>query len=261
MSFLDDDRRLPPLEGGRNFRDLGGYAAAGGRRVRWGKLFRSGVMSGLTPRDQSYLDELGIAVICDLRCTAERTKAPNPWTSPSVVAVDYEMQTAALAALLGEASGPDAVRARMMGGYERLPYVHLENYRRLFQALAESDRPLVFNCTAGKDRTGVAAALILTLLGVPRETILYDYSLSEKVVDYRRLASSTAYGIGFEAVAAVSAEMRAPLLRSDPDYLQAAFSSIERQDGSVAGYLSAKLGVDEAQAASLRERLLESAEA
>src|SRR5580698_6023676 len=74
-----DERRVVPLEGGRNFRDLGGYLTSDGRRVKWGKLFRSGSLAGLTPADYDYLSRLSIKIVCDLRTVQERNAEPNRW--------------------------------------------------------------------------------------------------------------------------------------------------------------------------------------
>lgn len=138
------ERRLIPLEGGRNFRDLGGYLTSDGRRVKWRKLFRSGSMAGLTAADYGSLSSLSIKIVCDLR-TAQEIEA--------------------------ELSTPKMARAAMIQGYRRLPFEQVPAHRELFRRLAAGDVPLVFNCSAGKDRAGTAAALILSALGVLRDAL------------------------------------------------------------------------------------------
>jgi protein-tyrosine phosphatase len=121
--------------------------------------------------------------------------------------------------------------------------------------------PLAFNCSAGKDRTGIAAALVLSALGVPRDAILADYALSDDIVNYEAAytgpeAQRSAEGpYGF--LTRLPAAVRAPLLASDPAYLNAAFAEMERRHGSVEGYLEAALGVDAADIATLRSLYLE----
>jgi protein-tyrosine phosphatase len=150
----------------------------------------------------------------------------------------------------------------MHGFYADLPYDHSECYARMFGELLAGRTPLVFNCSAGKDRTGVAAALIFSALGVPREHILHDYSLSEQIVDYDALASGanvSRTATGFSALRSVPKEIRTPMLRSDPEYLAAALDEIVRRDGSVAGYLKSQVGVGREEAETLRGLLLQDA--
>jgi protein-tyrosine phosphatase len=255
--------RTLPLEGGRNFRDLGGYPTEDGRTVRWGQLYRSGALSELTPADYRHLAGLGIATICDFRANGERTSEPTLWpgaNAPVIHARDYEMGTPHVrAALKNPDRTVELMKAAMMSFYADLPYDHMESYRRMFGELVAGRVPLVFNCSAGKDRTGVAAALILSVLGVARETILADYSLSEQLVDYDGLATRTDTGgtsTGFSALSRFPQDIRAPLLRSDPAYLSFALEEIERRDGSVADYLRSQLGVGPQEVTALRDLLL-----
>jgi len=256
--------RVLTLKGGRNFRDLGGYAAADGRRVRWGRLYRSGALSGLTEEDFAVLAPLGIAVICDFRSTVERESEPTRWVgapAPAIRARDYAMGSTQMRQPIAE-DGPPAERmARaMLGFYTDLPYGHVDSYRFMFEELLAGRVPMVFNCSAGKDRTGVGAALLLTALGVSRDDVLTDYALSEKVFDFEALAVSfgaSQTATGFASVANVPTEIRTPMLRSDPAYLAAAFEAIEARDGSVLGYLEAQLGVGPQDVEGLKELLLE----
>lgn len=255
--------RVLPLQGGRNFRDLGGYQTTDGRMVRWGMLYRSGVMNELTDADYAYLDRLGIKTVCDFRSTVERTDEPTRWRA---AAVDYRfrdyddasssMLRAALTA--PDLSGPKvaATMAELYGGMLDRFSGH---YADMFEQLVAGKAPLAFNCSAGKDRTGIAAALVLSALGVPRETILADYALSEKVVNYEAAYTGPdAPGADgpYAFLAKLPAEVRAPLLRSDPAYLEAAFARMEREHGSVEGFLAARLGVSSADIEALRDRYL-----
>lgn len=249
--------RVLPLEGATNFRDLGGYATQDGQRVKWGKLYRSGNMSGLTPSDYDYLSGLGIKIVCDLRTNEERASMPNKWVAANDVSYwsrDYAMSDGELGRLLTNGATPARIKAAMTESYGRLPYEQAPAYREIFDRLASGDIPLAFNCTGGKDRAGVGAALILDALGVPRETIVADYAMSDKVIDPVKARSSMPREHGFDQW---PAELLAPLSASDPDYLRAAFAAIERRSGSVRQFLKTEVGVTDAKIATIRKALLE----
>lgn len=172
--------RLLPLQGGRNFRDLGGYRGEGGKQVRWGRIFRSGVMAGLTAADMAYLRQLGVATVCDLRSADERREEPTPFLKEpgaEVVAFDYEMG-GALDAIARVKTRQEAMAAFAAGYVEFLDML-TPHYTEMFARLAEGKAPLALNCSAGKDRTGVGSALILSVLGVPREVVVADYGLTQ----------------------------------------------------------------------------------
>jgi protein-tyrosine phosphatase len=257
--------RVLPLEGGRNFRDLGGYPAAEGRSVRWGMLYRSGVMADLTPTDYQYLDGLGIKTVCDFRSTEERANEPTQWAAR---AIDYRFRDyddASSSVLRAALTAPDLTAAKVSVTMATLYGGMLDrfsgHYADMFEQLLAGKAPLAFNCSAGKDRTGIAAALVLSALGVPRDAILADYALSDDIVNYEAAytgpdAQRSAEGpYGF--LTRLPAAVRAPLLASDPAYLNAAFAEMERRHGSVEGYLEAALGVDAADIATLRSLYLE----
>lgn len=251
--------RVLPLAGGRNFRDLGGYRTDDGQHVAWGKIFRSGTMSGLTVADYDYLARLGIKVVCDFRTAEERKAEPNAWVSDRKIdywARDYDSGFGELGKLLSsdDVTG-EQVRAAMVEGYRRTPYEQAPAYREMFKRLAAGEIPLAFNCTAGKDRAGVAAALLLTALGVPRDRVVADYALSEKIVDFRKELTG-GDDKAFSALAKLPPEVLAPLMRSDPAYIQAMFAEIERRHGTVANYLKDELGLTGGELQQIREKLL-----
>jgi protein-tyrosine phosphatase len=255
--------RVLPLQGGRNFRDLGGYATSDGRRVRWGTLYRSGTMASLTDADYDYLNALGIRVLCDLRTMTERKHEPDAWrtaSKPAYVAFDYEMESQLWSIMRAPDVTPERVRDTMKTIYGTMPYQLIDNYRLMFKELAAGRTPLTFHCSAGKDRTGIATGLLLTALGVPRATILDDYALSDKVVNYEATVKQDAARPKqgpYDFIAALPKEVRAPTLRSDPAYLEATFNELERRDGSVLGFIRKQLGIDDQQLAAMREQVLE----
>jgi protein-tyrosine phosphatase len=158
---------------------------------------------------------------------------------------------------------PEIARAAMLKLYRTLPTALESQYAWLLGALAAGQLPLLVNCSAGKDRTGVAAALALACLGVSLEDVISDFCLTDQVVDLEKIffdgegpAVEEDHDHAF--VASLSREARAPLLKALPAYLYAAFEQIARDHGSVLSYVHSKLHITEAQIASLQSRLLES---
>lgn len=272
--LLDDGRgeavrvaeRLLPLEGGRNFRDLGGYTTPDGKRVKWGKVFRSGMMADLTDSDYDYLSDLGIKVVCDLREREEREAEPTEWrTEPaaSYVTWNYGGTNNQLMRDLFDGGVPTAEQTRdvMTQFYHEIAYEHGPRYEFMFDQLASGNVPLAFNCSAGKDRAGTGAALILAALGVERQQIVHDYSLSETYVDYiaefREAAKEAGSDSPYAFLAQLPVEVMAPLMRSDPAYIEATFRVLEENHGSVLAFIQSELNVTDSELAAIRSSLLE----
>ncbi len=260
--------RLLPLEGGRNFRDMGGYPTEDGRHVKWGHVFRSGMMADLTDADYEYLSGLGIEVVCDLRANEERADEPTTWRGGDAEYVSWDYSTVTgsedLAMMFQDPDlTPAKVKAGMAETYYGIIEDHKHQYKEMFHRLAEGEIPLAFNCSAGKDRAGTGAALILSALGVPRDLVVEDYALSEKLVDYEAAfgpggmteeeIESTPYGF----LAKLPVEMRAPLLRSDPDYIRGTFAYLEDTYGGVEAFIRTELEIDDMELAKIRAALLE----
>ena len=248
--------RLVPLQGGQNFRDLGGYRTSDGRIVKWGMLYRSGAMNALTPADFATLAQRGLRTVCDLRDTRERSKAPvggPTGHAPSVFADDYDM-TGAMRELADPALDGVKARAMMQRTYADLPFRFAGQYRRMFAELAAGHAPLAVNCSAGKDRTGVAAALLLTVLGVPRATVMQDYLLSNRYFDPARAAAQDPNTAAFAQ--RLPADAVKALMGVEPAYLDAAFAAIEARPGGLAAYLRDQLGLDPATVRRLRDLYL-----
>ncbi len=257
--------RLLPLEGGRNFRDLGGWRAADGRQVRWGKIYRSGAMSGLTLADLAYLRRLGLTAICDLRSPPERETEPNPFLKvpgPTVIAKGYDMAAA------GDGLTKMTTREQAIQGFAEAYVGLLEplapHYADLFARLVADRGPLAFNCSAGKDRTGLASALILSVLGVPRETVIADYALSQAYAPPSRYLEQMARGevlAGFSrqqslALAKLPAEVLEVILGSEPEVMRRALALIDARFGSPIALAKSRLGLADSQIAGLRRTYL-----
>lgn len=266
-SVLKDERRVLDLEGGRNFRDLGGYRTADGQQVKWRTVYRSGTPAKLTAKDYATLDALGIRSFCDFRANDEREAEPNRYVAANsnveYFTRDYRMDSGNLMGVLaGPGAGAEKSRATMTSFYRVLPEEHADSYREMFKLLAAGKTPLAFNCSAGKDRAGTGAALLLALLGVPREAIVADYALSDDIVDYRKeMTESAAKNPAYSALAKLPWETVEPLLASDPAYIAAAFDALEDKYGSADAFIEKQLGVTPAMKKAIRANLLEPAAA
>lgn len=251
--------RLLPLDGAFNLRDLGGYPTLSGGHVRTGRLFRSGTMALLTEGDGQRLADLGITTVCDFRRQDERALEPTRWAvahGVHVIARDYPESSGVLLDLLKQ---PDAdaaaMRQAMINLYREIPYDHVPSYKSMFDRLLDGQVPLLFNCSAGKDRTGVAAALILHALDVPRDLIFQDYLLTANYADFNRLLHRRKGVIA--KLALTSPDIVAPVLEVDRAYLQSLFDALESRHGDVDTYLSEMLGVRGTERARLRALLVD----
>lgn len=237
------------LAGASNFRDLGGYPGHGGRTVKWRRLFRSDHLAGLTAADQAALAELGVARAVDFRGQAESAAhayalpgmAYHPLhIEPTVVQRALELQRTGR-----QLTAQDAV-GLMQETYRGFVHENAPRFAELFRLLLASDVPLVFHCTAGKDRTGFAAALILLALGVPRDVVMQDYLLTNSL--YRRPE-----GMGSHA----PEEVLAVLWRVQEEFLDTALHMVDNDFGGIAPYLVDVLGVDAAAQRELAGRYLQ----
>ncbi|MEO1729590.1 MAG: tyrosine-protein phosphatase [Pseudomonadota bacterium] len=265
--------RLLPLEGGRNFRDIGGYTTEDGKTVKWGKVYRSGVMAGLTDGDYEYLSDLGITTVCDFREADERKSEPTDWRAGEIEYLTFappppEVEgenSPIMAAYQNPEATPEDVRAAMAAGYPGIAKNEAEGYTKMFDQLAAGNIPLAFNCSAGKDRAGTAAAVLLSALGVPRETVVYDYSLSDDYVDYmaeflgdeaRAKAAEEGDESPYAFLMKLPPEMVAPLMESNPIYIETTLDAMEAEHGSVLAYIQKEYDVTDEELASIRTALL-----
>jgi len=242
--------RILALEGASNLRDIGGWPVAGGRRVRHGLAFRSAALHGLTEDDLGHLARTGLRTVCDLRGAQEAARAPSR-LPPGAAAHPLPIEPfvgASLKDMLerGAATGEGATDV-LRQAY--LSYVsdHLPVYRRLFALLLEEERrPLLFHCSAGKDRTGIGAALILTVLGADRATVVEDYVATDR---FWRRDHPLPPGVPRAAADAI--------LATHPALLEEALdAALTRFDG-VEGLASDGLGLDAGSRERLRDAMLE----
>lgn len=246
------------LTGGDNFRDVGGYRTGDGHEVRQGKLYRSASVGRYSAEDQMLIRKLSVGSIIDLRSTRERQADKAPWMQTAGVGYwtrDYDLSGGNLGALFAKGATFDAetMRGVMIQGYRGFPKEQAASYRMLFDRLLTSNKAVIVNCTAGKDRTGLGVALVLSALGVPYETIIEDYLLSNTLLDADALRADAGMNA---AMSALPADVAKPLLGVERAYLDAAFEQINKDYGSVDAYLAQELGVDATARKRLRKRML-----
>ena len=252
------DGRLVQLDAPANMRDLGGLKTAAGRTVKRGVIYRSGRLSGLTDADKIILTSLGIKLVCDIRSVQEAADEPD--VLPPEIAyhsLPISDDTPTLARLRTLILGRPSLTEQVQTLYTDLlidknAHIFGETLNLLAQ---EEKQPALFHCTAGKDRTGIIAALLLLILGVPEDLVLAEYSLSNEFHDeFRNIAAPHIKRLG---VFNVTVDDLFPLITADPQILQHALAHIREKYGSVEGYLTGPAGMDMQTLQKLRETLLE----
>lgn len=175
-----DIRRCIDFAGAHNFRDLGGYPSSLGGETRWGRVFRAGGLDRMTADDLDRFAELGIAEVVDLRNGDEREHVPDPVASlhiPIMGAFMARRERPDFGALVEHDQGVAFMRDMNLGLLDHAS----DEIGQVFRVIADAaGQPVAFHCTAGKDRTGLVAALLLEVLGVDRETVLDDFVLTEQ---------------------------------------------------------------------------------
>lgn len=262
----DERDRHIKLDGQPNFRDLGGYRATDGRRVKWGQIFRAGQLNNLSDADLAKLKELKIRTVIDLRGASEAETRGKDRLPEGARGVSLPIDSTKLPKEEEEASPPGASVGRpdfMLRATRSIMLYRTDVYSALIRTLAEPDtRPLVFHCTAGKDRAGIGAAVVLTLLGVPWDTVRDDYLLSnyyrreenERELKSMREGLAKKQGIPPEQVDMTAYKA---MYQVKPEYLDAAHDAVIGKYGSMESYLRKGLGISDEMIDKLRNELLE----
>jgi len=240
-----------------NFRDFGDYAA-GDRRIRRGRLFRSAHQARASDADLQRLADLGIGAIVDLRRPGERREQPSRrpvgFSGTVIEAVHDDGGEAPHITFLKESDLTEASgRAFMTDVYRRLAFEpsHLDLFARYFRALGEGDGAVLIHCAAGKDRTGMLAALTHHLLGVGRDDMIADYLLTNTAVDLERRAPGIARQLEAMTGRRASHAAVVAFIGVEPVFLETALDAITARHGSIDAYLEQALGVD----GPLRDRI------
>jgi protein-tyrosine phosphatase len=253
--------RVLSLEGAANFRDIGGYPTEDGRRVRWGQVYRAGSLADLTESDVAFLRAIDIRLVCDLRSAGEVERHPSRVPAgnfqPALLHLPLTTEDPTVRRALALLFTRRRFREILLGAYT---HTMIDNNAAIFgeilRKLADpANLPAVIHCTAGKDRTGVAVALLLRALEVPDELVIADYTLSNLYYDtlqqYVRRAMRRVRFLG------VKVEHMQPLLVADAAIMQATLDHVRQRYGSVRAYLRDAAGVSDETIERLRALLLE----
>jgi len=250
------------LEGTPNFRDLGGYETEEGRRLRWGKLYRSSKLSALTNKDINYVNRLGVTLICDFRQVVEQDLEPT-WLG------DASSHTlASLPVTPGSSNsfienlhqGIIAVddAAGFMKNINR-DFVsnQMPQYAEMFRLLLVGDQQMLIHCASGKDRTGFGSALILDVLGVSEEIITEDYLLTNNYLQIEKELERLSTQLVDHSGSAVSEDILRPMLEVRPEYIRACFEEIRKRYESKEHFFETALSLDSTKIEKIKEKYLE----
>lgn len=256
--------RVIPLDAVHNFRDYGGYKAGDGRRLRSGILYRSAQHKDATPADLERISELQLSVVIDLRGASERDQ--HPCARPADFKADVlfsdgetvtQMAAPHIEAARNVKTAEDAMQAMVLG-YRDMPFrpVLVASLRLYFEALATRDGPSLVHCLAGKDRTGIAVAMLHDLLGVDADDIMADYLMTNVAgnIEARIAAGATVVRNNFGPQ--ISDEAVRTLMTAHPSWLEAMFDTVRERHGSVRDYAEHMLGVTPEQLSRIENRLL-----
>jgi protein-tyrosine phosphatase len=259
VTDLPERERLVGLEGALNCRDLGGYPAADGRTTRWGRVFRSDGLDQLTDADLDVMAALGLKLVCDFRMEYEVELAPSRLPD------DPALRRIALP--MGDAGENRSFLELLQAG--EITELTVDNVVELYaemlvagahqlgtviaQAADPANHPMLFHCTAGKDRTGLASMLLLGALGVGDDVLVHDYELT---TEYRSNKRLTVLRPQLEA-AGVDVDAVLPFLTAQGPVMAATITALRVQYGSIEGYLTNMAGMEPLQLEQLRGALLD----
>jgi protein-tyrosine phosphatase len=254
QSLVVAERNIP-LESVNNLRDIGGYRTLDGHMVRWGKVYRSGNLSRLSEGDKAYLADLGIRMVCDLRSSGRVKRTPDrlPPGAEYLHSPIYEDE------FNQEVFPAILFRRHLLGdvlgsGYRNWPETGARAYGKLLGIIADlSNLPLLFHCTAGKDRAGIATAILLSLLGVPEETIIADYSLTN--LEFDRLYQEFVETDRVERLGVPPSEVKI-MLAANPEWIQRTLDYIRSDFGDAATYLQEAAGLSKITIQAIQGNLL-----
>lgn len=248
--IADSTKREIKLQGAINFRDVGGYPTREGKQVKWGKIYRSAALNKLTDADIQKLQSLSLARVADFRGPYEVSAAPDKLpacaTRISLPAGSEHVGDSNYMKNMAQQMRNDSFIIQFYSGIA--PF--RERYRPLFNELLtlHKDSALLFHCTAGKDRTGIAAALVLYALGVDEKIIMQDYEATNyyRAAENEKAITGIMKGYGINEAAARN------MMAAKQDYLQATFTAIKHQYGSIDNYLEKEMGLDTASRKKLK---------
>jgi protein-tyrosine phosphatase len=253
--IADSSKRQVKLEGAINFRDIGGYTTKDGKHVKWGKIYRSAALSKLTDNDLQKLQNLSLACVADFRGPYEVKAAPDRLPAGTML-----ISLPAGSEKIGDSNYMKTWTQQLRNDSSLIKFYSTlgpfkARYKPLFDQLLtlNKDSALLFHCTAGKDRTGIAAALVLYALGVDEKTIMQDYLATNyyRAIENERAITGMIKGYGIDEKTARN------MMAAREDYLQATFTSIKNQYGTIDIYLEKEMGLNKERMKRLRELYLD----
>jgi protein-tyrosine phosphatase len=252
--IADSAKRHVVLQGAANFRDLGGYETKDGHHVKWNEIYRSADMGKLTDADLAVLSERHITYDVDLRGHQEQKQSPdriNPGTDYILCPAGSDNMDWLKSISTLKGNQADSV---MLVYYSNTEYL-ADRYKPFFDKLLglPDGQSLVFHCSAGKDRTGIGAALLLYTLGVPYKTIAADYEAS----NYYRKDVNGPMAAQMVKYMHIDPEVAKDMMGVKKEYLDATFAAIKKQYGSVDAFLRGPIGLDDEKIALLKKKFLD----
>jgi len=246
----------PRLASASNFRDTAGpdgtgYATTGGTKMKKGVIYRSSALA-LSSTDVATVGALGIKQICDLRTPAEIKTQPDVTLAGAAWQNLNVLGSASIDPLPTSGATATAFMLSMYRAFVTSDTAHA-SYHALFAGFAGTGENLVFHCTAGKDRTGWATAILHTIVGVPQQTIVDDYLLTNA---YSAAEIAASVSQAQKAGGQNAADMMTALQGAHADYLQAAFDQVTTSYGSMASYIANGLQLDQATLNAIRQHML-----
>jgi len=245
------------LPGGYNIRDLGGYTSRDGGHIRWRKIFRAGLITHIQPEGDDLMKGLQLTTICDFRATDEQAANPDHW---------YELDKLNRLSFPVGDGRPDKLEwlktENLIDGDGHHLYksnrsyvtTHQSRFRNFFEVLLdEKNYPLLFHCTAGKDRTGFASVLLLTALGVDWDTIIEDYLLTNKYLN--AFAEVTSKGIAKES--GIAQPLVKSIFQARESFLKGALDAIRESYGTIDVFLEKEIGIGKLEKEQLRKILIQ----
>lgn len=259
VQFVLSNRHLV-FDGPINFRDLGGIPTKEGKRTKWGKIFRSDKLSELSDNDLVKIKDLGITTVVDFRTNSEVEEEPDRLPEELGItsfhlAMGDDFGKDQMKEMINQFNGLDSLQIEQKMGelYSQMPMKWPQSYKSYFAELLKPEStPLLFHCTAGKDRTGMASALLLYSLGVDKNTILKEYELS----NFYYAAKAKKY-MKFFKLYGIDPEVGRSLMFNKAIYLETVFNTMAKEYGSVDNYLADALGVDDLAKEKLKELYLQ----
>ena len=260
---LREDYRKLPFTGAHNFRDLGGYKTEDGRALKWGKIYRSDDLHLLTDEDLKYLSRLNIKSVVDFRSDEERESEPdrlNPGMTQVLLPIKFqpeELDDETLKNLMKNLTFGTLDSSNLLRDFNIVIVKDFATeYKKFFRHVIENNaEPIVFHCTAGKDRAGFASAMILTVLGVPREKVIEDYLLTNTYV--KDHVDSEMLEIELKTFFRADTDNLRKINLVEERYIQAAFDTIDSEWGGMDNYISGALGLSEEDILKLKDYYLE----